>query len=118
MKFVRKKKTDIDEINKEFQEEIRNGAEKLFSYMTDFIDNHLEKVEEKFQEIIICEKKCDRLKEKYIEVLFKDKRALPFLVEDRYKIISMVDKINGKNEFIARFLVFRLALGKNSTLLI
>jgi len=104
VKFVRKKKTDIDEINNEFQEEIRNGAEKLFSYMTDYIDNHLEKVDEKFQEIILCEKKCDRLKEKYIEILFKDKRALPFLVEDRYKIITSLDDILDRSELIARYI--------------
>lgn len=101
---MRKKKNVIDEINKEFQEEIRNAAERLYNYMTDFIDNRLENVDDRFQEIIVCEKSCDRLKEKYIEVLFKDKRALPFLVEDRYKIITSLDKIVNQSEFIARFI--------------
>jgi len=100
---MRKKKHGIDEINKEFQEEIRNGAERLYNYMTDYIDNRLDKVDDKFQEIIVCEKKCDNLKEKYKEILFKDKRALPFLVEDRYKIIISLDKIVNMSEFIARY---------------
>jgi predicted phosphate transport protein (TIGR00153 family) len=104
VKFVRKKKTDIDEINKEFQEEIRNGAEKLFNYMMDFIEGDLKKVDESFQEVILCEKACDRLKEKYLEILFKDKRALPFLVEDRYRIVTSLDKIMNMSENIARYM--------------
>jgi predicted phosphate transport protein (TIGR00153 family) len=61
-------------------------------------------VDEKFQEIIQCEKRCDRLKEKYIEILFKDKRALPFLVEDRYKIVTSLDKILNRFEYLARYI--------------
>lgn len=101
---MKRKKNELSEINEQFQEEIRDGAEKLFNYMSDFIDNRLEKVDEKFQEIILHEKRCDRLKEKYIEILFKDKRALPFLVEDRYKIITSLDDIVDRSEFIARYM--------------
>ncbi|TFG23737.1 MAG: DUF47 family protein [Promethearchaeota archaeon] len=101
---LKKKKEDISQINIEFQEEIRKGAEKLFNYMSDFIENRLDKVDERFQEIIICEKRCDRIKEKYIEVLFKDKRALPFLIEDRYKIITSLDNIMDMSEVIARYI--------------
>jgi len=101
---MKKKKENIDQINKEFQEEIRKGAEKLFNYMNDFIENRLDKVDEKFQEIIICEKRCDRIKEKYTEVLFKDKRALPFLIEDRYKIINYLDNIIDMSETLARYM--------------
>ena len=101
---MKKRKQKIDEINQEFQEEIRNGAEKLFNYMSDYIENRLDKVDEKFQEIIMCEKRCDRIKEKYIEVLFKDKRALPFLIEDRFKIITSLDKILNMSETIARYM--------------
>jgi len=101
---MKRKKNELSEINEQFQEEIRNGAEKLFNYMSDFIDNRIEKVDEKFQEIILHEKKCDRLKEKYIEELYKDKRALPFLVEDRYKIITSLDDVVDRSEFIARYM--------------
>ena len=52
---MRKKKQDIDAINKEFQEEIRNGAERLYNYMTDFIDNRLDNIDEKFHKIIMQE---------------------------------------------------------------
>ena len=102
--ILKKKKENISQINTEFQEEIRTGAEKLFNYMSDFIENRLDKVDERFQEIIICEKKCDRIKEKYIEVLFKDKRALPFLIEDRYKIINYLDNIMDMSETLARYM--------------
>ena len=101
---MKKRKQKIDEINLEFQEEIRTGAEKLFNYMDDYIENRLHKVDERFQEIVMCEKRCDRIKEKYIEVLFKDKRALPFLIEDRFKIITSLDKILNMSETIARYM--------------
>ena len=102
---MKKSKQKIfEKINQEFQEEIRNGAEKLFNYMSDYIENKLDKVDEKFQEIIMCEKRCDRIKEKYIEILFKDKRALPFLIEDRYKIITSLDDILDMSETIARYM--------------
>jgi predicted phosphate transport protein (TIGR00153 family) len=100
---LKKKKFDLDALNTEFQEEIRNGAEKLFFYMNDFIDNKLEGVDEKFQEIIVCEKKCDRLKERYLEHLFKEKRALPFLLEDRYNIFISLDKIVNRFEYLSRY---------------
>ena len=41
---MKRKKNELNEINEQFQEEIRNGAEKLFNYMSDFIDNRIEKV--------------------------------------------------------------------------
>ena len=104
MKNLKEKKIILESLNKEFQEEIRIGAEKLFFYLSDFIENKLDKVDEKFQEIIVCEKKCDRLKEQYLEYLFKEKRALPFLVEDRYKIITSLDKTLNRYEFLSRYL--------------
>lgn len=106
MKKLKEKKLKLDTLNTEFQEEIRTGVEKMFFYLSDFIDNKLVDpiADEKFQEIILCEKKCDRLKEKYIELLFKEKRALPFLVEDRYNIITSLDKIVNRFEFLSRYL--------------
>lgn len=106
MKNLKEKKLKLEALNTKFQEEIRNGAEKLFFYLSDFIENKLVEAEadKKFQEIIICEKKCDRLKEKYLELLFKEKRALPFLLEDRYKIIISLDKIVNRFEYLSRYL--------------
>ena len=54
--------------------------------------------------VIKVEKRCDGLKEKYVQVLYRDKRALPFLVEDRYNILMMIDTVNDKMEFFSRFL--------------
>jgi predicted phosphate transport protein (TIGR00153 family) len=62
-------------------------------------------MEAKLNEVIQCEHKCDRLKEKYIETLFKKKRALPFLIEDRYKLIQSLDSISDKSEEIAHFIL-------------
>lgn len=104
MKKLKENKLKLDALNTELQEEIRNGAEKLFFYLGDFIENKLDEADEKFQEIIVCEKKCDRLKEQYLELLFKEKRALPFLVEDRYKIVTSLDKIVNRFEYLSRYL--------------
>lgn len=99
---MKDKKSKLDDINKEFLAETLNGAKILHFFIHKLMKGKLGRDE--LNGVIQSEKRCDRLKEEYITILFKDKRALPFLVEDRYKIISMVDKINGKNEFIARFL--------------
>ncbi|TFG06513.1 MAG: DUF47 family protein [Promethearchaeota archaeon] len=101
---MRKNKSKIYKINEEFQELIRETAEKLYFYLSDYIENKLGDVDQKFEEIIQYEKKCDRIKERYIETLFKDKRALPFLLEDRYKLVISLDKILNRIEFIARFM--------------
>jgi len=92
----------IDKIAKEYNTQFLEGAKILNELMEDFVNNNLDK--SKLDNVIEAERKCDRIKEKYIQVLFQDKRALPFLVEDRYKIINMVDEALGKIEFIARFL--------------
>jgi predicted phosphate transport protein (TIGR00153 family) len=92
----------IDQISKEYNEEVLRGATLLHELMKDFIGHELNK--EELDGVIEAEKNCDRIKDRYIQVLFQDKRALPFLVEDRYKIITLVDEALGKTEFLARFL--------------
>ncbi len=106
MNILKEKKQKLDDLNTKFQEEVRIGIEKMYFFLSDFIDNKLVDpiADEKFEEIILCEKKCDRLKEQYIELLFKEKRALPFLVEDRYKIITSLDKIVNRYEYLSRYL--------------
>jgi predicted phosphate transport protein (TIGR00153 family) len=98
------KKLKLEDINQEFQEEIRNSAEKLYFYLSDYIDDKIVESKNKFQEIIEGETRCDELKENYIRLLFKERRALPFLVEDRYTIIILFDKIMNKLELIARYM--------------
>ncbi|MHA1886218.1 MAG: DUF47 family protein, partial [Promethearchaeota archaeon] len=38
----------------------------------------------------------------YINLLYKDKRALPFLIEDRYRLIKYLDLISDNSEELAR----------------
>ncbi|HUW89808.1 MAG TPA: DUF47 family protein [Candidatus Nanopelagicaceae bacterium] len=102
MKLLKEKKNELDEINKEFLAETLNGSALLHEALSTFTNDNLKK--ESLEGIIQTEKKCDELKEKYTQVLFRDKRALPFLVEDRYNILMMVDSVNDKMEFFSRFL--------------
>ncbi len=102
MKLLKEKKNELMEINKEFLTETLTGIEALHNATSRFINDKLDKNE--LEDVILSEKKCDRIKEKYVQVLFKDKRALPFLVEDRYNILLKLDQVNDKAEFFARFL--------------
>jgi len=102
MKILKEKKNQLMEINKEFLTETIAGIEALHNATSQFINDKLNKND--LENVIQSEKRCDRIKERYVQVLFKDKRALPFLVEDRYKILMMVDQVNDKAEFFARFL--------------
>ena len=102
MKLLKEKKNELDEINKEFLAEILNGSALLHEALSTFTNDKLKK--ETLEGVIQVEKKCDEIKDKYVQVLFKDKRALPFLVEDRYNILMMIDTVNDKMEFFARFL--------------
>ncbi|MFX0018804.1 MAG: DUF47 family protein [Promethearchaeota archaeon] len=102
MKLLKEKKNELTEINNEFLTETLVGIETLHNATNQFINDKLNKNE--LEDVILSEKKCDRIKEKYVQVLFKDKRALPFLVEDRFNILMKLDQVNDKTEFFARFL--------------
>ena len=102
MKLIKEKKNPLDDIFKQFLYKTSEAAKILHDRISDLIDGKLNK--EELKGIILCEKECDNLKEEYFKILFKDKKALPFLVEDRYKIITMVDTMTGKNELVARFI--------------
>ena len=99
---MKTEKVNIRDINKEFLAELSKGINVLQECMNDLIENKLD--ESKLDVVITCEHNCDRIKEKFIEILFKDKKALPFLVEDRYKIMNALDDISDKTEGIARHL--------------
>lgn len=102
LKILKDKKNELIEVNKEFLAETLNGSALLHEALSTFIDDKLKK--ESIDGVIQAERKCDELKEKYTHVLFRDKKALPFLVEDRYNILMMIDSVNDKMEFFARFL--------------
>jgi predicted phosphate transport protein (TIGR00153 family) len=102
LKLLKDKKNELDEINKDFLAETLNGSALLHEALSTFIEGKLSK--ESLEGVIQSERKCDELKERFTQVLFKDKRALPFLVEDRYNILMKIDTVNDKMEFFARFL--------------
>jgi len=102
MKLLKEKKNELYEINKEFLAETLSGSASLHEALSTFVNDKLKK--ESLEAVIKVEKRCDILKEKYVQVLYRDKRALPFLVEDRYNILMMIDTVNDKMEFFARFL--------------
>ena len=102
MKLGKDKKNELEEVNKEFLSETLNASAILHEVVSNFIDGLLNKQD--LEKIIEIEHKCDNIKEEYVKVLFRDKRALPFLVEDRYRILHMMDQVNDKMEFFSRFL--------------
>ena len=102
LKLLKDKKNELDEVNKEFLAETLSSAALLHEALSTFIVDKLKK--ESIEGVIQAERKCDQLKDKYVQVLFRDKRALPFLVEDRYNILMKIDTTNDKMEFFARFL--------------
>ncbi len=102
MKLLKEKRNELDEINKEFLAETLNGSALLHEALSTFVDGKL-KIES-LEGVIKVEKNCDALKEKYVQVLYRDKKALPFLVEDRYNILMMIDTVNDRMEFFSRFL--------------
>ena len=102
MKLFKEKINELDEVNREFLSQSLTNIITLHELVNQFINKKLNK--EDLEKVIQGEKKCDRIKERYVQVLFRDKRALPFLVEDRYSILMKLDKTNDKIEYFARFL--------------
>lgn len=99
---MKRKKSNLEAKAKEFYQSVLNCVEGLNENVKDLIEENLDKM--KLIEVIKCEQKCDRLKEDYITRLFKEKRALPFMVEDRYKIITSLDSIADISEETARLI--------------
>lgn len=107
MKLKLKLRTDkrsqlLDAAN-EFYDEVLNGINLLHDGVNALIKGKKDK--SKLEEVIQCEHKADRAKEKYIDILYKDKRALPFLIEDRYRLIKYLDIISDESEDLARDLI-------------
>ncbi len=99
---MKEKKNDLIEVSEEYQRELLKCMEALHESVDTLIENKISHTI--LDEVIACEHACDQLKERYIEVIYKQKRALPFLIEDRYKIINGLDNIADKSEGLARHL--------------
>lgn len=100
MKFIKDKRTELLNAAKEFYTEILKGSVLLHESINDLVDGKLN--ENKLQEVIQCEHNADQKKENYINILYKDKRSLPFLVEDRYRLIKYLDIVSDNSEDLAR----------------
>lgn len=100
LKLKSDKKSQLRDAANKFYNEILRGCQILHGCINDLINNKIDK--NKLDEVINAEHSADRAKEKYINLLYKDQRALPFLVEDRYRLIKYLDSISDKTEDLAR----------------
>ncbi|UCC21245.1 MAG: DUF47 family protein [Promethearchaeota archaeon] len=99
IKLKSDKRTKVLDAASEFNNHVVNGSLLLHDCIDNLINGKL--VEKDLDEVMQCEHKADRAKEKYIDLLYKDKRALPFLVEDRYRLIKYLDIISDNSEELA-----------------
>ncbi|KKN18792.1 hypothetical protein LCGC14_0952160 [marine sediment metagenome] len=94
-----KKKKLLDAANK-FYTEVLRGADLLHESINDLIKGKMDNA--KLDEVVESEHIADKEKEKFINILYQDKRALPFLVEDRYRLIKYIDIVSDDSEELAR----------------
>jgi predicted phosphate transport protein (TIGR00153 family) len=102
LKLKADKKARMLNAANEFHSEVLKGSHLLHDCINDLIDGKMDK--KKLDDVVECEHNADQAKEKYINVLYKDRRALPFLVEDRYRLIKYLDVVSDKSEELARSL--------------
>ena len=100
MKLLKDKKIKLLNVVNEFHAQVLKGSVLLHECISDLIEGKLSK--DKLEEVIKCEHEADVAKEKYINILYMDKRALPFLVEDRYRLIKYIDDVSDRSEELAR----------------
>jgi predicted phosphate transport protein (TIGR00153 family) len=99
LKLKSDKRNQLLKAASEFNGEVLNGSLLLHDCINDLIDGKLNKKE--LDKVIECEHSADRAKENYINVLYKNQRALPFLIEDRYRLIKYLDIISDNSEELA-----------------
>jgi predicted phosphate transport protein (TIGR00153 family) len=103
MKLLRDKKSKLLNVANEFHAQVMKGSDLLHECINDLTEGKLNK--EKLKGVIECEHNADIAKENYINILYEDKRALPFLVEDRYRLIKYLDLVSDNSEELARGLL-------------
>ena len=112
MKLKQDKKNKLLEAGIKFNSEVLRGADLLHESINDLIKGKLDKA--KLDEVVESEHLADGEKEAYISILYQDRRALPFLVEDRYRLIKYIDLVSDDSEELARGLkVFPFPLYKD-----
>ncbi|MFX0036544.1 MAG: DUF47 family protein [Candidatus Hermodarchaeota archaeon] len=100
MKLLKDKRSILLDAANQFYTQVLRGSDLLNECINDLIADKLDK--DKLDQVIQFEHEGDIAKENYINILYKDKRALPFLVEDRYRLIKYLDIISDKSEDLAR----------------
>ena len=100
LKLKSDKRSQLLNVAREFNGEVLSGSLLLHDCINDLVNGKINK--KKLDEVILCEHKADRVKEKYIDLLYKDQRSLPFLVEDRYRLIKYLDIVSDNSEELAR----------------
>ena len=100
LKLRTNKRSQLLNAASQFNMEVLEGSLLLHECINDLVSTKINK--KKLDRVIECEHKADRAKEKYIDILYKDKRALPFLVEDRYRLIKYLDDLSDNSEELAR----------------
>ncbi|MFX1593919.1 MAG: DUF47 family protein [Promethearchaeota archaeon] len=100
LKLKSDKRTILLNAANKFHTEVLNGSLLLHDCINDLTSGKINK--KKLDKVIQSEHNADRAKEEYINILYKDKRALPFLVEDRYRMIKYLDIISDNSEELAR----------------
>ncbi|KKM64252.1 hypothetical protein LCGC14_1503250 [marine sediment metagenome] len=99
-KLKKDKKNKLFDAANKFHSEVLRGADLLHKSINDLIKGKLDKA--KLDEVIESEHLADHDKETYINMLYQDRRALPFLVEDRYRLIKYIDLVSDDSEELAR----------------
>jgi predicted phosphate transport protein (TIGR00153 family) len=99
LKFLKDKRSELLNAAKNFHTEVLKGSVLLHNCINDLVNGKLNK--NKLEKVIQCEHKADQAKENYINTLYKDKRSLPFLVEDRYRLIKYLDIVSDNSEDLA-----------------
>ncbi|MFX1323346.1 MAG: DUF47 family protein [Promethearchaeota archaeon] len=100
LKLKSDKKSQLLEAASKFNMEVLEGSLLLHDFINDLLGGKVDK--KKLDNVIQCEHNADVAKENYINILYKDKRALPFLIEDRYRIIKYLDIVSDNSEELAR----------------
>jgi len=103
LKLLKDRKRKLLDVANEFLTQVLRGSDLLHDSINDLIEGKLNK--NRLEQVIQCEHDGDIAKENYINVLYEDKRALPFLVEDRYRLIKYLDIVSDKSEELARGLL-------------
>ena len=99
LKLKSDKRSQLLNAASKFNGEVLNGSLLLHDCINDLVNGKLDK--KKLDKVMECEHNADRAKEDYINLLYKDQRALPFLVEDRYRLIKYLDIVSDSSEELA-----------------